>query len=226
MVQTAQRKQHIGLLGGTFDPVHNGHLAVADHVQRALELDAIWFIPAALPPHKSGHADGRDISSFAHRLAMLDRAIAENSSFSVSDIEAKRSAPSYSIDTINILIPQFGEQADLYFIIGADAFLEIDTWKRYKDLPALVNFVVISRPTYSPDKVGEVISQNFAGYKSDPSHEIWSSPNRKGSFILQQMEPVPISSTEIRERVRNGEDLAGLVPQSVEDYIKKQGLYI
>jgi len=226
MVQTAQRKQYIGLLGGTFDPVHNGHLAVAYHVQRALRLDAIWFIPAALPPHKSGHADGRDISSFVHRLAMLDRAIAENSSFAVSDIEAKRSAPSYSIDTINILIPQFGEQADFYFIIGADAFLEIDTWKRYKDLPALVNFVVISRPTYSPDKVGEVISHNFAGYKSDPSHESWSSPNRKGSFILQHMEPVSISSTEIRERVRNGEDLTGLVPQAVEDYIKKQGLYI
>ena len=226
MVQTPERKQHIGLLGGTFDPVHNGHLAVADHVQQALGLDSIWFIPAALPPHKAGHADGRDITSFAHRLAMLDRAIAENSSFVVSDIEAKRSTPSYSIDTINILIPRIGDQVELYFIIGADAFLEIDTWKRYKELPSLVNFVVISRPTYSPDKVGEVIHHNFAGYKSDPSHETWSSPNRKGSFILQQMEPVPISSTEIRERVRRGEDITGLVPQVVEDYIKKQGLYI
>jgi len=226
MVQTAEKKQHIGLLGGTFDPVHNGHLAVADHVRQALGLDSIWFIPAALPPHKAGHADGLDISNFAHRLAMLDRAIAENSSFVVSDIEAKRSVPSYSIDTINILIPQIGEQADLFFIIGTDAFLEIDTWKRYKELPALVNFVVISRPTYSPDKVGEVIHHHFAGYKYDPSHETWNSPDSKGSFILQQMEPVPISSTDIREKVRRGEDITGLVPQAVEDYIRKQGLYM
>jgi len=222
--QTETRK--IGLLGGTFDPVHNGHLAVANHVLQALGLDAIWFVPAALPPHKSGHADGREISSFADRIAMLERAIHRNSSFVISDIEAKRSAPSYSIDTIKILLQQTGEQADFYFIIGADAFIEIDTWKEFKDLPTLVNFVVISRPTYSPDKVGEVIRHNFAGYEYEPSHETWNSPQCKGSFILQHMKPVPISSTEVRERVREGKDITGLVPHAVEDYIKKQGLYI
>ena len=226
MMQTANKRKQIGLLGGTFDPVHNGHLAVANHVLESLGLDAIWFIPAALPPHKAGLADGQHISSFAHRLAMLERAIAENSSFVISDIEAKRSAPSYSIDTIKILISQIGDQADLYFVIGADAFLEIDTWKRYKDLPTLVNFVVISRPTFSPDKVGEVILRNFAGYAYDSSHETWSAQQSKGSFILQHMKPVPISSTEIRERIRNGEEITGLVPQAVEEYIKKQNLYI
>ncbi len=222
--QTEIRK--IGLLGGTFDPVHNGHLAVANHVLQALGLDAIWFVPAALPPHKSGHADGREISSFADRIAMLERAIHRNSSFVISDIEAKRSAPSYSIDTIKILLQQTGEQADFYFIIGADAFIEIDTWKEFKDLPTLVNFVVISRPTYSPDKVGEVIRHNFAGYEYEPSNETWKSQQSKGSFILQYMKPVPISSTEIRARVREGKDITGLVPHAVEDYIKKQGLYI
>jgi nicotinate-nucleotide adenylyltransferase len=226
MVQTAKKKQQIGLLGGTFDPVHNGHLAVADHVLNVLGLDTVWFIPAALPPHKAGHADGQAISSFAHRFAMLERATAENSSFVVSDIEAKRSSPSYSIDTINILIRQIGEQAELFFIIGLDAFLEIDTWKRYKDLPALVNFVVISRPTYSPDKVGEVILRNFTGYIYDPARRIWSYPNRKEAFILQHMEPMLISSTDIRERVKGGKDITGLVPPAVEDYIKKQCLYI
>ena len=151
MVQTAENKQKIGLLGGTFDPVHNGHLAVANHVQLALKLDSILFIPAALPPHKPGHDDGREISSFIHRLTMLEKAIVKNSSFAVSDIEGKRSSPSYSIDTIKILISQIGKQADLFFIIGLDAFLEIDTWKHYKDLPDLVNFVVISRATHSFD---------------------------------------------------------------------------
>ena len=226
MVQTAERKQLIGLLGGTFDPVHNGHLAVADHVKSAFGLDAIWFIPAAIPPHKPGHIDGLAVSSFVHRLAMLERAIAENNSFVISDIEARRSAPSYSIDTINLLIPQISDQTDLFFIIGGDAFIEINTWKRYRELPALVNFVVISRTTYSPDKVGEVISNNFADYVYDPSYEIWSSPNNKGSFILQHMDPVPISSTDIREKVRDGKDITGLVPPAVEDYIKKQFLYI
>ncbi len=136
-VQKRAEVKKIGLLGGTFDPVHNGHLAVAKHVLRVLALDSIWFIPAASPPHKSAHEDGREISSFTHRVAMLERAISHHSSYVISDIEAKRSAPSYSIDTINILLQQIGEQADLFFIIGADAFIEIDTWKRYKELPIL-----------------------------------------------------------------------------------------
>ena len=226
MVQTATKKKQIGLLGGTFDPVHNGHLAVASHVLEALDLDAVWFIPAALPPHKSSHADGQSITSFAHRFSMLERAIAQNSSFVVSDIEAKRSSPSYSIDTINILIKKIGEQADLFFIIGLDAFLEIDTWKRYKDLPSLINFVVISRPTYSPAKVGGVICKYFVGYTYDPLYETWSSPDSKGSFILQHMEPVDISSTDIRGRVRGGKDITVLVSPAVGEYIKKQGLYV
>jgi len=223
---TEVKRNRIGLLGGTFDPVHNGHLAVAEHVRKALGLDSVWFIPAFLPPHKNGHADGQDITSFSHRFTMLESATAESSSFFVSDIEAKRSSPSYSIDTINILIPQIGEQADIYFIIGLDAFLEIDTWKRYKDLPTLVNFVVISRLEYSPDKVGDVILHNFSGYTYEPAQETWSSPYSKGSFILRHMEPVPISSTDIRKKVRCGKDIAGLVPLAVRDYIRNQHLYL
>jgi nicotinate-nucleotide adenylyltransferase len=226
MVQTADKRKKIGLLGGTFDPVHNGHLAVASHVLHVLDLNSILFIPAAHPPHKAGHADGRQISAFAHRIAMLERALKGNNAFVISDIEVKRSSPSYSIDTINLLIPQIGQKADLFFIIGADAFLEIDTWKRYQELPTLVHFVVISRPAYSPRKVGEIIDQNFAGYTYDPAREIWSSPGSRGSFILQHMEPVPISSTEIRARIRNGKEIGGLVPAPVEDYIRKQNLYI
>jgi nicotinate-nucleotide adenylyltransferase len=221
-----QRNKKIGLLGGTFDPVHNGHLAVAHHVFRELSLDAIWFIPASSPPHKSAHGDTLPITAFHHRAAMLEKAISQYPSYLISEIETERSAPSYSIDTINILLQDRGLQADLYFIIGADAFLEIDTWKRYKELPALVNFVVISRPGYPPDNVGTVIRKNFTNYTYDSLHETWSSPHSKGVFILQHMDPVPISSTEIRKKVRRGEDIAGLVPQEVEDYIKRENLYI
>jgi nicotinate-nucleotide adenylyltransferase len=226
MVQTAAKMEKIGLLGGTFDPVHNGHLAVANHVLFSLGLDVIWFIPALLPPHKEGHGNGREISSFAHRTAMLARALSQCPSCVISDIEAQRSAPSYSIDTINILLQRIRPQSDLYFIIGVDAFLEIDTWKRYKELPTLVNLVVISRPGYPPDRVGEVIRHNFTDYTYDPSHKTWSSRHSKGLFILLHMEPVAISSTEIRKKVRRGEDIAGLVPQAVEDYIKREELYV
>jgi len=224
-VQKLTEPKKIGLLGGTFDPVHNGHLAVANHVQRALALDSIWFIPASLPPHKDGHEDGREISSFSHRIAMLERAIRQYPSFIISDIEAKRSAPSYSIDTLDILLQQLEPRADLYFIIGADAFLEIDTWKRYRALPTLVSFVIISRPGFPPDKVETVIRTAFAGYDYDPLTETWNSPDSKGSFILQHMEPVPISSTGIRMKVRRGEGITGLVPRAVEDYIREQKLY-
>jgi nicotinate-nucleotide adenylyltransferase len=226
MVQTANKKEKTGLLGGTFDPVHNGHLAVANHVQQALRLDSIWFIPAALPPHKAGHADGRDISAFVHRVAMLKLALKGNSAFVISDIEAKRSSPSYSIDTLNLLIPRLGEKTDLFFIIGADAFLEIETWRKYKELPSLVHFVVISRPAYSPQKVALIIERNFPGYSYDPSCQTWSAPGRRGSFILQHMEPVPISSTQIRSRVREGKEIRGLVPPEVENYIRKYSLYL
>ncbi len=225
MVQTAKNKQKIGLLGGTFDPVHNGHLAVAAHVHQKLGLDSVLFMPASQPPHKAGHADGQPITGFDHRLAMLKLATVENSSFVVSDIEAQRTEPSYTIDTINILIPHIGKRAELYFIIGIDAFLEIDTWKRFRDLPDLVHFVIISRPTYSPDRVGEVIRRYFDDYVFDPGKETWSSPHNKGYFILQHMKPVPISSTDIRERIRSGESITGLFPPTVEDYISQQGLY-
>jgi nicotinate-nucleotide adenylyltransferase len=215
----------IGLLGGTFDPVHNGHLAVAERAQKVLKLDGVWFIPAALPPHKQGHADKLEITSYAHRFAMLERAVASNSSFVVSDIESKRSTPSYSIDTINILLQTNRDQDIFYFIIGADAFLEIDTWKRYDELPELVNFVVISRPGYPLEKVSRVISCNYPDYRSDQANKIWQSVKAKGKFILLAMDPIPVSSTVIRERVRKGDPITGMVPTMVEDYIRKQKLY-
>lgn len=225
MVLTADGQKRIGLLGGTFDPVHNGHLAVAEFVLAELGLDSILFIPAAVPPHKECHAGGREISSFDHRYAMVQLAIAQNSSFAVSDLEAKRSTPSYSIDTINILRQKTGERSELFFIIGVDAFLEIDTWKQFQQLPDLVNFVVISRPGYPPDRVGETISRNFGGYSYDQDTETWRSNQNKGLFILKHMEPVPISSTQIREKTRTGKDISDLVSGTVVDYINTHRLY-
>jgi nicotinate-nucleotide adenylyltransferase len=221
----AKKPKKIGLLGGTFDPVHNGHLAVADHVLNVLNLEGIWFIPAALPPHKPGHVDDLEITSYGHRFAMLERAVAVNSSFIVSDIESKRATPSYSIDTINILIQSSQEPIIFYFIIGADAFLEIDTWKRFKELPDLVNFIVISRPGYPLEKVAGIIRSNYPDYTCDQAGETWHSEKSNGDFILLSMNPVPVSSTVIRQRVRQGEPITGMVPAEVEHYILEQKLY-
>ena len=225
-MQAADTRKKTGLLGGTFDPVHNGHLAVASHVQQALGLDSIWFIPAAIPPHKAGHADGREVSAFTHRIAMLELALKGNSEFIISDIEAERSSPSYSIDTLHLLIPRLGKKSDLFFIIGADAFLEIETWKNFKELPSLIHFVIITRPVSSTQKVAEIIKRNFTGYTYDPSCQIWSTPAGKGTFILQHMEPVPISSTEIRARIRKGKEIKEFVPPAVAAYIRKHSLYL
>jgi nicotinate-nucleotide adenylyltransferase len=224
-MQSLNKHKKIGLLGGTFDPVHNGHLAVAHHVRNVLDLDAVWFIPAAQPPHKAGHVDNLEISDFAHRFAMLERAVSPDSSFIVSDIESKRSAPSYSIDTINILRQLTDEEMDFSFIIGVDAFLEIDTWKCFKELPTLVDFIIISRPGYLPDKVKQVIRRYYPYYRYDQSLETWSSPTSQGKFVLLHMTPVPISSTEIRDKVRKGDDISGMVPTAVESYITEHKLY-
>jgi nicotinate-nucleotide adenylyltransferase len=225
LMRNLGEKKKIGLLGGTFDPVHNGHMAAAGHVMQAMALDAVWFIPAAVPPHKPGHEDGRQITAFKHRFAMLQRALEPYPAYVVSDIEAKRATPSYSIDTIHVLREQIGGEADLYFIIGVDAFLEIDTWKQFQKLPGLVNFVVLSRPGYPPERAGELIGREFPGYAHDPIHETWSSASSGKAFILLHMEPVPVSSTTIRQRLKNGEAIDELVPEAVADYIRKQGLY-
>jgi len=223
--ENSVRTEKIGLLGGTFDPVHYGHLAVAEQARNVLKLDTVWFIPAAQPPHKSFHADGSPISSFRHRFTMLERVVEHNDSFIVSDIEAKRSLPSYSIDTIQILRQSMGEQADFYFLVGADAFWEIDTWKSYKKLPRLVNFVIVTRPGCPPEKIKEVINREYPDYKYDKSQAVWSSSGTKGRLIILPMEPVSISSTKIRECVRQGEDISDMVPFPVKDYIEKQRLY-
>lgn len=220
---TGHRK--IGLLGGTFDPVHNGHLAVARHVRKVLALDSIWFIPAAQPPHKQDHPDREDISDFRHRLAMLKLAVPPGGSFIVSDIEAQRPTPSYSIDTVKVLLAKTGERNDFSFIVGADAFLEINTWKNYRQLPKFVSFIIIPRPGSLSEEVRQTIRKNFPGYMPDQSSDRWISPYNKGMFMLLAMEPIAISSTEIRQMVRDGKNITALVPSEVAVYIREHKLY-
>ncbi len=222
-----KKSAKIGLLGGTFDPVHNGHLAIALEARKKLNLDEFLLIPSALPPHKKSY----NISSFTDRANMLELAIGslteqeKETDFIVSLIEAERTRPSYTIDTLIELRKRLGPKVSFYFIIGADAFVEIETWKSYQKLLSESSFAVITRPTCHTKEIAEVIERCFGDYRFDPADKNWSSPDRIGEIHLLEMDPIEISSTQIREMVGSGMSVASFVPAGVEQYIHRHGLY-
>jgi len=199
-------KRKIGVMGGTFDPIHIGHLVTAEAVRMEYHLDKVLFIPAANPPHKQE----TQVALAAHRYRMTVMATESNSHFDVSPIELERPGLSYTIDTLHTLIEQYGENTEFYFITGADAVLELPTWKNIDQLLKLCYFIAATRPgcICSIDSV----IQKFG---------------IQGRERIQRL-PTPelaISSTDIRERVRSGRSIKYIVPECVEDYILKEGLY-
>jgi nicotinate-nucleotide adenylyltransferase len=213
--------QRVGILGGTFDPVHNGHLAVAAAVLRALDLSSILFVPAYLPPHKPNYA----ISAFQHRAAMLELAVADHPAFQVSRLEAEREGPSYSIDTLRTLGQVFGKEARLFFIIGMDAFAEVHTWKERDELLDHAGFVVVGRPDHCRRSCAQTVAANFPGYVFVESLGRWQGKDGQGAIYPVDMPPVNISSTEIRKAASEGRPIRGFVPAAVADYIEGHGLY-
>ena len=150
----AQKKpKRLGLFGGTFNPIHYGHLRSAEEVAEALDLGQIWFIPAAWPPHKAP----ADVTPFEVRLAMTRLAVGREKRLAVSDIEGRRPGKSYSVETLRRLREEFGPQGELYFILGLDSLLEIATWKDYRELFTLSHFVVLDRPGYDKGGVEEML---------------------------------------------------------------------
>ena len=140
-------KKRIGIFGGTFDPIHLGHLIVAETIMDEFSLDRVVFIPAAVPPHKLG----KDISAAHHRYMMTMLAICSNPRFEASDMEMRRTGPSYSRDTLAELIREHGEDTDFYFIVGADSVASLHTWNRIEELLSMCHFVGASRPGCLPD---------------------------------------------------------------------------
>jgi nicotinate-nucleotide adenylyltransferase len=197
----------VGVLGGTFDPIHLGHVAAAEAAQAALSLDRITLIPSHIPPHRAAAvtASGDD------RLAMAQLAAANRPGWSASRIELDREGPSYTYDT---LVELKQEPAQFFFITGADAFAEIATWSRYPAVLDLANFVVVSRPGITLDSLRERVPSAFVPRLS-----------AKTRVILVEAHTPDVSSTEIRRRVRAGTSVAGLVPDAVASYIHTQGLY-
>lgn len=209
----------IGILGGTFDPLHNGHLAVARAVRDRLRLVRVVLIPASRPPHKLHYP----ITPFAQRAAMIRAVVADDPTLDLSLIEAETRGPSFSIDTLTRLAPILNHHRP-HFIIGADAFSDISSWKRFRDLPSLANLVVVNRDYETVAKEPEeVIARFFTGFQASGDGR-WQAPGQ-GEILLVSMPRVDISSTRIRELVRQGGDIAGLVPTAVAEAIDRHGLY-
>ncbi|MCF6290762.1 MAG: nicotinate-nucleotide adenylyltransferase [Desulfobacterales bacterium] len=214
--------QRLGLFGGTFDPVHNGHLAAADAVWATMGLDQLWFVPAARPPHKLDHP----VLDFEQRVAMLEQAVATRDGYTLSLLEAELARPSFTIDTLRELRNRLGPGTRLFFIIGQDSFAEIDTWKSFKQIPALADLVIIPRPSCPP--VARLAARFFPGYRrSFEDSTTWEQETDPagGRIHLLDMTPVEISSSEIRALVRQGRPIRDLVPAVVADYIQEHRLY-
>jgi nicotinate-nucleotide adenylyltransferase len=216
--------QKIGILGGTFNPIHYGHLAAAEEVRDRLKLDRILFIPSSLPPHKLEE----DIPSAVQRMEMVRLATADNPLFEPSGIEIKRGGRSYSIDTVEAL-RQASAGVELFFIIGLDSFLDIQTWREWERLLSSCGFVVIPRPGYLFADLAKLVFMKDAAQELIGLDQgaLKQAVVRSGAYAIY-LETIPlydISSTDIRARVKAGASIKYLLPDTVETYIIKNKLY-
>jgi nicotinate-nucleotide adenylyltransferase len=205
----------IGILGGTFDPVHNGHLDVARAASRALALDEVWLMPCRVPPHRTApHA------AAAHRFAMAALATSAAPHWLVSDLEMTGDAPSYTVDTIDRLAGRGADMSGVFVITGADAFAAIDTWRAFPALLDRCHFAVVSRPEQGAgalrDRLPALAARMVTMPAEIPSH---------AAILLIDAPTAPVSSTQVRQRVAAGEAIADLVPAPVDAYISKHRLY-
>ena len=213
---------NIALFGGTFDPIHSGHLRAARAAARQFRLDRVLFVPSGNPPHKVHNR----LTAFSHRFAMVALACASDRRFVPSLLEAPRAdaRPHYSVETVRAAKRSVGARHRLFFLIGADAFLDLPHWKDYRRLLASVNFIVVSRPGFSEHDIRETIPRDLRPAKSSRSPGAAVKMRRTSVFILRGVD-VPVASREIRVAVRAGQRVTGLVPPLVEQYILKEGLY-
>lgn len=218
----------IGLFGGTFNPIHRGHLWAASEVIKRFNLDQIFLIPAALPPHKTPGL----VANADDRLEMINLAIADLSGLTVSDVELNRPGPSYTIDTIRHFKHTLAKDARIYLIMGLDAFLEIHTWKSHQDLLEQIAFIVMARPAenYADAQQGWRILETHlrstlsADNQFDAEHACYTLEGKQPIFICD-IKALDISSTKIRENVKRKQRIEKFVAPAVDDYIRLKGLY-
>lgn len=217
----------LGLLGGSFNPIHYGHLRIAQQTRERLALDRVLFIPTGDPPHKR---DG-ELAPAKDRYEMVRLAIADDPALELSDIEVRRKGKSYSIDTIRELQQHYGSTARLHFLIGLDAFLDFAGWREPEALLKACRFVVVSRPGQSyqslstlpmlPTLDRQALAQLDAGQVDQLKIAVPSGPG----ILCLPLPPCAISASDIRQRIKKGISLANLLPVPVESYILRHRLY-
>ena len=201
------------MFGGSFNPIHFGHLLVADDIAETLGLDRVLFVPAAVPPHKPVS----ELAPAVHRFAMTRLAVAEHPRFEVSDVELRRSGPSYTVDTLEVLRPR----GDLHLIIGSETFLDLLSWHEPRRLPGLARLVVVPRSGNAFDPTAPAAQKVLTELALGP----FTGPGEDGRAVLTEAASLPISGSDLRKRARTGRSLAYRMPAAVVAYIREHGLY-
>lgn len=198
--------ERIGVIGGTFDPIHYGHLAAAEEARVGLSLEKVLFVVAGLPPHKLDE----ELTAVEHRLAIVGLGIASNPFFEISRVDVDRSGPSYTVDTISILRGELGRNTEIFFIMGLDSLVELPTWHQPERLVQLCHLVAVTRPGFEVDLLQ--LEESVAGIAS--------------RLTIMDMPGLDISSTDLQRRVREGLPIRYQLPEDVESYIREYKLYV
>lgn len=210
----------VGILGGTFNPIHYGHLRMAQELADGLDMDEVKFIPSANPPHK----DSVTVSA-EHRAAMVKIAIADNPTFSIDELELKRDGASYTIDTLISLRETLGKDTALCLMMGSDAFIKLNTWHRWQELLDFAHIILVQRPNQGkpqealPDELQILLHDNYVENISE------LSKTNAGLINMQAISAHDISATQIREQLKHGQSVRYCLPNEVIEYIERYRLY-
>ncbi|GAB6173313.1 nicotinate-nucleotide adenylyltransferase [Paradesulfitobacterium aromaticivorans] len=207
MEKSCKKVYRLGIMGGTFDPIHYGHLVAAEMARTEFALEKVLFVPTGNPPHKSG----RRVSPAALRYEMVKRSLADNPFFDISAVEIERSGPSFTVDTLRQLRREWPEH-ELYFITGTDALREIFTWHESEEILNLTHFIGASRPGFD---AGDFLRKSES-----------ENPQVIHRIHLLEVPALAISSTAIRARVAGGKSIRYLLPENVRQFIQENSLYL
>jgi nicotinate-nucleotide adenylyltransferase len=212
----------IAIFGGTFDPIHTGHMEAAKAAARRFRLNRILFVPTGCPPHKTTNG----LTDYHHRLAMVTLACLEDPRFVPSQLESPelQPGPHYSVDTVRRVRRMLRSGDSLYFLIGIDALLDLPHWKQFRRLLDLTDFIVVSRPGFDSHEIERALPRDMVSSRRPRMSQREIILRRTTLHILPDVE-VPVASTDLRRKIREGQSITGLVPPLVEQYILKEGLY-
>lgn len=206
-IEELKKCKSFAILGGTFDPIHLGHIKTAKSILALTSVEKILFIPLGNPPHK----DENNVSSAYHRLNMLNLAVEGEKDFLISTMEIERNGKTYTIDTIKELKKLLGNTIKFFFIIGTDELLLINTWKNYEELLKICSFIAVKRPGYKDKLLEDAVACLTKNYDAN--------------IRIVEIPPVDVSSSEIRKNIKNGISIKGLIDEKVLNYIKENNLY-